>query len=305
MAAKAKNRDYAIRAPRADAVFHAVVLLFLALVTIVILFPVLNIIATSFSSYNAVIAGRVWIWPAEFQLETYKAVFSSGSIFLGYRNTILYTVLGTCVNLAVTICAAYPLSFSDLRGKNALSGFFAFTMLFSGGMVPGYIVVNRLGLIDTIWAMLLPGALSVWNMIIMRTYFSTQIPRELKEASQLDGCGELRYLWQIVLPLSVPILMVVGLYYAVGIWNSYFDAMIYMTTRSKMPLSVFLRDILILNDSSDMTAAMDPDALVSLQERQNVMKYALIMVSSVPMFLLYPFVQRYFIKGVMIGSVKG
>ncbi len=184
-------------------------------------------------------------------------------------------------------------------------GLFVFTMYFGGGLIPTYLTMRDYRLLDSVWVLLLPGAVNVYNMIIMRTYFSTQIPRELKEASQLDGCGELRYLWQIVLPLSVPILMVVGLYYAVGIWNSYFDAMIYMTTRSKMPLSVFLRDILILNDSSDMTAAMDPDALVSLQERQNVMKYALIMVSSVPMFLLYPFVQRYFIKGVMIGSVKG
>ena len=184
-------------------------------------------------------------------------------------------------------------------------GLFVFTMYFGGGLIPTYLTMRDYRLLDSVWVLLLPSAVNVYNMIIMRTYFSTQIPRELKEASQLDGCGELRYLWQIVLPLSVPILMVVGLYYAVGIWNSYFDAMIYMTTRSKMPLSVFLRDILILNDSSDMTAAMDPDALVSLQERQNVMKYALIMVSSVPMFLLYPFVQRYFIKGVMIGSVKG
>ena len=304
MAAKAKNRDYAIRAPRADAVFHAVVLLFLALVTIVILFPVLNIIATSFSSYNAVIAGRVWIWPAEFQLETYKAVFSFGSIFLGYRNTILYTVLGTCVNLAVTICAAYPLSFSDLRGKNALSGFFAFTMLFSGGMVPGYIVVNRLGLIDTIWAMLLPGALSVWNMIIMRTFFQSNVPRELYEAATIDGCSDFRYLVQVMLPLSGSIIAVIALYYAVGHWNGYFNAMLYLNTKSRYPLQIFLREILLLGQmDSDMAGNMDYSLYA--QGASELIKYAVIVVSSLPMMVIYVFIQRFFVKGVMIGAIKG
>ena len=304
MAAKAKNGDYAIRAPRADAVFHAVVLLFLALVTIVILFPVLNIIATSFSSYNAVIAGKVWIWPAEFQLETYKAVFSSGSIFLGYRNTILYTVLGTCVNLAVTICAAYPLSFSDLRGKNALSGFFAFTMLFSGGMVPGYIVVNRLGLIDTIWAMLLPGALSVWNMIIMRTFFQSNVPRELYEAATIDGCSDFRYLVQVMLPLSGSIIAVIALYYAVGHWNGYFNAMLYLNTKSRYPLQIFLREILLLGQmDSDMAGNMDYSLYA--QGASELIKYAVIVVSSLPMMVIYVFIQRFFVKGVMIGAIKG
>lgn len=304
MAAKAKNGDYAIRAPRADAVFHAVVLLFLALVTIVILFPVLNIIATSFSSYNAVIAGKVWIWPAEFQLETYKAVFSSGSIFLGYRNTILYTVLGTCVNLAVTICAAYPLSFSDLRGKNALSGFFAFTMLFSGGMVPGYIVVNRLGLIDTIWAMLLPGALSVWNMIIMRTFFQSNVPRELYEAATIDGCSDFRYLVQVMLPLSGSIIAVIALYYAVSHWNGYFNAMLYLNTKSRYPLQIFLREILLLGQmDSDMAGNMDYSLYA--QGASELIKYAVIGVSSLPMMVIYVFIQRFFVKGVMIGAIKG
>lgn len=304
MAAKAKNGDYAIRAPRADAVFHAVVLLFLALVTIVILFPVLNIIATSFSSYNAVIAGKVWIWPAEFQLETYKAVFSSGSIFLGYRNTILYTVLGTCVNLAVTICAAYPLSFSDLRGKNALSGFFAFTMLFSGGMVPGYIVVNRLGLIDTIWAMLLPGALSVWNMIIMRTFFQSNVPRELYEAATIDGCSDFRYLVQVMLPLSGSIIAVIALYYAVSHWNGYFNAMLYLNTKSRYPLQIFLREILLLGQmDSDMAGNMDYSLYA--QGASELIKYAVIVVSSLPMMVIYVFIQRFFVKGVMIGAIKG
>ena len=201
--------------------------------------------------------------------------------------------------------AAYPLSKPDLDGRNVIMGLFVFTMYFGGGLIPTYLTYRSYGLIDNVLVMLLPSAVNVYNMIITRTYFSSQIPSDLRDAAFLDGCGEGRYLVSIVLPLSVPIIAVVGLYYAVGHWNSYFDAMIYLNTKAKKPLSIFLRDILILNQSNDITSAMDPDALASLEERQNVMKYALIVVSSVPMYLLYPFVQKYFIKGIMIGSVKG
>ena len=203
------------------------------------------------------------------------------------------------------VLAAYPLSKPDLDGRNVIMGLFVFTMYFGGGLIPTYLTYRSYGLIDNVLVMLLPSAVNVYNMIITRTYFSSQIPSDLRDAAFLDGCGEGRYLVSIVLPLSVPIIAVVGLYYAVGHWNSYFDAMIYLNTKAKKPLSIFLRDILILNQSNDITSAMDPDALASLEERQNVMKYALIVVSSVPMYLLYPFVQKYFIKGIMIGSVKG
>ena len=300
-----KHHQTKLLRTRSDKIFDAVNMVFILLVLILCAYPIYYTIIASFSDPNAVITGEVLLWPVRVTLDSYRSVFDYRLVWTGYRNTIIYTVLGTIYNLILLLPASYGLSRKTLKGRNLLMAYFVFTMYFQGGTIPFYLLIRNMGLIDNPVVLIIPAAVSVYNMIIMRTYFSTQIPRELKEASQLDGCGELRYLWQIVLPLSVPILMVVGLYYAVGIWNSYFDAMIYMTTRSKMPLSVFLRDILILNDSSDMTAAMDPDALVSLQERQNVMKYALIMVSSVPMFLLYPFVQRYFIKGVMIGSVKG
>ncbi len=270
---------------------------------LIIAYPLLFVIFSSFEGQVSTLSLN--IFPKKWSFEGYKAVFEYHWIWIGYRNSIIYTILGTLCGLAFCILAAYPLSNPNLDGRNFFMGLFVFTMYFSGGLIPTYLTMRNYGMLDSIWALLLPGAANVYNMIIMRTYFSTQIPRELKEASELDGCGELRYLLQIVLPLSIPMLMVVGLYFAVGIWNSYFDAMIYMNTRSKMPLSIFLRDILILNNSTDMASMMDPDAIASLQERQHVMKYALIMVSSVPMFLLYPFVQRYFIKGVMIGSVKG
>ena len=297
------HRKNVIRPCLQDRVLLRVNEILMFVFAVIIAYPLLFVVFSSFEGQVSTLTLN--IFPKKWSIEGYKAVFEYRWIWVGYRNSLLYTLLGTLIGLAFCVLAAYPLSQPNLDGRGFFMGLFVFTMYFGGGLIPTYLTMRDYRLLDSVWVLLLPGAVNVYNMIIMRTYFSTQIPRELKEASQLDGCGELRYLWQIVLPLTVPILMVVGLYYAVGIWNSYFDAMIYMTTRSKMPLSVFLRDILILNDSSDMTAAMDPDALVSLQERQNVMKYALIMVSSVPMFLLYPFVQRYFIKGVMIGSVKG
>lgn len=275
----------------------------MALFALIIAYPLLFVVFSSFEGQVSTLSLN--ILPKKWSLEGYKAVFEYHWIWIGYRNSIFYTLFGTLTGLAFCVLAAYPLSQPNLDGRKFFMGLFVFTMYFSGGLIPTYLTMRDYGMLDSVWALLLPGAANVYNMIIMRTYFSTQIPRELKEASELDGCGEVRYLLQIVLPLSLPMLMVVGLYFAVGIWNSYFDAMIYMSTRSKMPLSIFLRDILILNNNSDMAAMMDPDAIASFQERQNVMKYALIMVSSVPMFLLYPFVQRYFIKGVMIGSVKG
>ncbi len=304
MTSLAKKKRSAIRLTRGDRAFRVAVHVFLLFATVIILFPVLNIIATSFSSYAATITGKVWIWPAEFQLETYKSVFSSKNMLTGYRNTILYTVLGTGINLIVTVLAAYPLSFSDLKGKNALSGLFAFTMLFSGGMVPGYIVVNKLGMIDTVWAMLIPGALSVWNMVIMRTFFHTGIPRELYEAASIDGCGDIKYLFACVLPLSGSIIAVIALYYAVGHWNSYFNAMLYLNSKNLYPLQIFLREILIIGSmDSDMAGAMEYEMYA--QGASELIKYAVIVVSSAPMLVVYVFIQRFFIKGVMIGAIKG
>ena len=270
---------------------------------LIIAYPLLYIILSSFEGGSSTLSLN--IWPKKWSLAGYKAVFEYRWIWIGYANSIWYTLLGTALGLVVTICCAYPLAQADLVGRNGIMALFVFTMYFGGGMIPTYLNMRNLHLLDTTLAMVLPGAVSVYNMIVTRTYFSTQIPAELHEAAQLDGCGETRYLVQVVLPLSKSILAVIGLYFAVGIWNSYFDAMMYMSTRSKMPLSIFLRDLLILNDSADLTGSMDPAAIVSLQERQNVMKYALIVVSSAPMFVLYPFVQKYFVKGVMIGSVKG
>lgn len=270
---------------------------------VLLAYPLLFVLLKSFDASPSTLSLN--ILPKQWSIEGYRAVFEYKWIWIGYRNSLLYTAAGTALGLVFCILAAYPLSQPELKGRNVFMGVFLFTMYFGGGLIPTYLTMRSYRLLDSVWVLLLPGAVNVYNMIIMRTYFGTQIPRELKEASQLDGCGELRYLLSVALPVSGSILAVIGLYYAVGIWNSYFDAMIYMNTKSKMPLSVFLRDLLILNDSADVTSSMDPDLMISLQERQNVMKYSLIVVSCVPMFLLYPFVQKYFVKGVMIGSVKG
>lgn len=275
----------------------------MVLFALIIAYPLAFVVLASFSKGTSVITLN--IIPKSWSLEGYKAVFSYKWIWIGYRNSAFYTLLGSICGIVFCVLAAYPLSKPDLDGRGAIMGLFVFTMYFGGGLIPTYLTYRSYGLLDNLLVLILPGTVNVYNMIIMRTYFSSQIPGDLREAAFLDGCGEIRYLISIVLPLSVPILAVVGLYYAVGHWNSYFDAMVYMTTKTKKPLAIFLRDILILNESNDITSSMDPDALASLEERQNVMKYALIVISSVPMYILYPFIQKYFIKGIMIGSVKG
>ncbi len=275
----------------------------MTLFALLIAYPLAFVILASFSKGVNVITLN--IIPKSWSLEGYKAVFAYRWIWIGYRNSLFYTLAGSALGILFCVLAAYPLSKPDLDGHGLIMGLFVFTMYFGGGLIPTYLTYRSYGLLDKVWVLLLPGAVNVYNMIIMRTYFSTQIPSDLRDAAFLDGCGEVRYLLSIVLPLSVPIIAVIGLYYAVGHWNSYFDAMVFINSKVKKPLSIFLRDILILNDSNDITSTMDPDALASLEERQNVMKYALIVVSSVPMYILYPFVQKYFIKGIMIGSVKG
>lgn len=298
-----KRKKTRIGACWQDSVFLTLDTLMMIVFGVLIAYPLLFILLESFDASPGTLSLN--LIPKQWSIEGYRAVFEYKWIWIGYRNSLAYTVAGTALGLMFCVLAAYPLSQPELRGRGAFMAVFLFTMYFGGGLIPTYLTMRSYRMLDTVWVLLLPGAVNVYNMIIMRTYFGTQIPRELKEASQLDGCGEVRYLLSVVLPVSGSILAVIGLYYAVGIWNSYFDAMIYMDTKAKMPLSVFLRDLLILNDSTDITSSMDPDLLVSLQERQNVMKYSLIVVSCVPMFLLYPFVQKYFVKGVMIGSVKG
>lgn len=302
---KNKRRPGSLLYTRSDYVFLAIDYLLLIVVFLIIAYPLYYIILGSLDPRLQTKEGLVLL-PTQFTLEGFKAVFNYGSIWIGYRNSIIYTVVGTAINLIMTICAAYTLSRKDFVGRNLFMALFVFTMYFSGGLIPSYLLIVNLGLINSLWAIVLPPAISVYNMIVMRTYFSSQIPTELLEAAQIDGCRNMRFLTQIVLPLSKPIIAVVGLFYAVGHWNSFFSALIYLNEAAKQPLQIVLRQILILNQfEAGSLESMDPEMMATLSARADVMKYAVIIVASLPVLMLYPFVQRYFVSGVMIGSVKG
>lgn len=287
-----------------DMIFDVAVNIILTLILIVVMYPLVYIISASFSSPEAVVSGRVVLFPVDVSLEGYRAVFRNKDVWMGYKNTIIYTVFGTFINLAVTLMAAYPLSRPDFKNKSFWSLFFTFTMLFSGGMIPSYILMRDLHLINSRPVMILPGALSVYNMIVARTFIQNSIPMELLEAAQLDGCSDTKYFFKIILPLSKAVIAVLVLFYAVGHWNAYFNAFLYLNDRELFPLQIVLREILIAN-SIDVNSVVDPTLLEAKQGLADLLKYSLIIVASVPILCLYPFAQKYFVKGVMIGSVKG
>jgi putative aldouronate transport system permease protein len=285
-----------------DRVFMAGVYILLTTFLLLVLVPLINILASSFSSPAAVSGGRVVLWPIEFTLRGYEAVLSNSEVLTGFGNSLFYVIVGTLISLALTVMIAYPLSRSDLVGRRAVIGGVLFTMLFSGGLIPTYMVVQSLGMLDTRWAMVIPGAMGAWQVLIAMTFFKTSIPGELLEAAQLDGASDLRILWSVVLPLSKPLLAVIALMYGVGQWNQYFSALIYLRDEDLYPLQLVLRNILVLNSNaggSDLTNQLERQQLADL------MKYALIVISTVPVMLVYPFVARHFTKGVLIGSVKG
>lgn len=299
---KRKNR---IRQTMGDNVFDVVNHLILAIVLIVILYPLIYVVSCSFSDSAAVVAGRVWLLPVEPTLLGYTAVFQNSQIISGYLNSLFYVVAGTSINLVVTFMAAYPLARKNvICGKSIIMFFLTFTMMFKGGMVPSYLLINKLRLINTRWAMIIPGALAVWNVIITRTFLSSNIPEELYEAADLDGSSDMSTFFRIVLPLSGTIIAVNALFYAVGHWNSYFNAMIYLRDSSMFPLQVVLRNILLKNQM-EVDMLNDVRELAEKEALRTLLKYSLIVVASVPVMCIYPFVQKYFIKGVMIGSVKG
>lgn len=293
-----------IRNSRSDVIYYTISGIVLGLLLLLVSYPIIFVLSASFSSGNAVVTGKVLLWPVEFSLEGYKAVFRNNNIVRAFANTVLYTVLGTFINVVMVMAAAYPLSRRDLKGRGFITFMFTFTMLFSGGLIPSYIQIMRLGLIDRIGAMVLPGALSVYNVIVARTFIQSNIPGELLEASSIDGCNDTRYFFTMVLPLSKAVIAVIALFSAVGHWNSYFSAMIYLNDRTKFPLQIILREILIMN-KVDLSMVMDPEAQIAMAHTADVLKYSLIVVATVPILFVYPFVQKYFVKGVMIGSIKG
>lgn len=286
-----------------DKVFVVLNYTLLGIIACLMIYPLIYVLSASFSNPARTILGDVWLFPKEMTVDLYVKVFQNEKILIGYRNTIIYTVFGTFINLLFSVMIAYPLSRKDFYGRNVITVFIMITMFFSGGMIPTYLLVKDLGMLDTIWAIVLPGAVSVYNVIIMRTFFQS-IPNELQEAASIDGCGNISFLMKIVMPLSMPIIAVMTLFYGVGHWNAYFDSLIYLNDESKFPLQLFLRQMLIQEDMSGMSSASDSAISEHLMQIEGL-KYAVVIVASLPMLVLYPFLQKYFVKGVMIGSLKG
>ncbi len=289
---------------RADRVFNIVNMVFLAFCFLAVLYPLVFIVSCSFSNAQKVVQNKVWLWPVEPDFEAYKAVFRNKDILTGYKNSLLYVILGTFISVMLTILLAYPLSRKEFYGRKLVTTLILITMLFSGGMIPLYIVVNKLKLYNTIWAMVLPNAVTVWNVLITRTFFQENISDELYDAAQIDGCSDTAFLFKIVFPLSGAIIAVLSLFYAVSQWNKYMDALLYLQDKRMYPLQIVLRNILIINSSTPSMMA-DVEAAAKYQGLSQTVRYAVIVVASLPLLIAYPFVQRFFVKGVMIGSIKG
>lgn len=298
--------DYHFKEALGDRLFSIINYILLSLILVIVLYPLIYILSASFSDARAVTSGQVWLWPVQPTVAGYEALFKNKFLLSGFGNSIFYTLFGTIINVVVTILAAYPLSRPNLPGRTILTFLFFFTTIFSGGLIPTYLIVKELGILNTRWAMLLPGALSVWNLLIMRTYFQTTIPKDLYDAAQIDGCDDFNYLWRVLLPLSGPIIAVVALFYAIGHWNSFFTAMIYLNNKALWPLQLVLREILVQNQiDPGMMAGMDPQQLALRQQLRELLKYSLIVVATAPLLMVYPFVQKHFVRGIMLGSVKG
>lgn len=301
---KTHRRRRHIKQGFADNMTDVVIYIILAFCFVIVAYPLIYVVSASFSSTKAVMSGSVKLLPVEPSIYAYQVVFKNPKIGTGYVNSIIYTLLGTGINLVMTILCSFCLARKDFYGRGVVSGLLVFTMFFNGGLIPTYLLVMNLNMLNTIWAMVLPNAMSAWYVILTRTYLQSSIPEELYESAELDGCSVFKVLLRITLPLSGPIVAVIALYCAVGIWNSYFDAFLYLTKSSLQPLQVVLRDILLLT-KMDSTMVGDVKDLAMRQGLTNLLKYAVIVVASVPLLVLYPFVQKYFVKGIMIGSLKG
>lgn len=299
-----KKKKNKFMTAKGDRLFYILSGIGLSVFLLAVLYPIIFVLAASFSSGQAVSAGKVFLWPVDFSTEGYKIVFNNKDILIGFKNSIVYTVVGTVINLVMTMIAAYALSRDDVPGANKIMLIFTFTMFFSGGMIPTYMLIRSLHMLDSIWAMVIPGAVGVYNLIIARTFIKNSIPGELLDAAKIDGCSDIKYFTTIVLPLSKAIVAVLVLFYGVAHWNSYFNPMLYLNSRELFSLPIFLKEILIANQI-DPSTVTDPELQMKIAQTADVIKYALIVVSTIPVLVIYPFIQKYFVKGVMIGSVKG
>lgn len=286
-----------------DLIFNIILYGLSAFILLIVVYPLYFIIIASFSNPTEVANGHVWFVPSQFTVDGYKEIMRHGELWMGYRNTIVYTALGTVIGLAVNIPAAYALSRKDLVGRRFFTLYFVFTMFFGGGLIPTYFTIRNFGLYDTIWVMVLPFSVAVYHIIIARTFFDSSLPQGILDAAMIDGCGNLRFFFQIALPLSKAVLAVIALYTAVGQWNAYFNALVYIRTEELKPLQLVVRNILITNQA--MAGTGDGLAAQEARRLSELMKYAVIIVTTVPIMCVYPFVQKYFSQGVMIGAIKG
>ena len=289
-----------IRETRRDQVFLAVLLVISAFILVIELYPLIFVVSASFSDSDAISLGRVYLLPVNPSLDGYRMLLKEKDILTGFRNSVIYLAVGTTVNMLLTMLLAFPLSRREMPGRNIITFFVALTMYDSGGLIPTYLMVSNLGMVDTLWGIIVPNAISTTNMIIMRTYFQNSIPESLYEAAMLDGSNYTKYLLRVVLPLSMPIVAVIGLYYGVGHWNNYFDALIYLRSTEKQSLQLVLRNILLANQVNSGDGSYSEASKLGV-----TIKYSVIVFSCIPMMIAYPFVQRFFIKGVMIGAIKG
>lgn len=276
----------------------------IALVAFVIIF----VISASISDPKLVAMGKVYLFPKGINFDAYKSLLTYGDIWLGYKNAVIYTVLGTFINIAVTVLTAYPLSRKDFKGKNILTLYFVITMYFGGGLVPTFLVIKGCGMYNTMWALLIPGAVSVYNMIICRTYFQSSVPYEIQESAKIEGCSDFGILFRIVLPVSGAVIAVLVMFFALGHWNSYMGPLIYLQDREKFPLQIFLNEILVKSQQTSINSMMSEEQLRYAQkqaDKAELLKYALVIVSSLPFMIVYPMLQKFFVKGVMVGSIKG
>jgi multiple sugar transport system permease protein/putative aldouronate transport system permease protein len=278
----------------------------LAVALLIVLYPMIYVVSSSVSSADAVLANRVVLWPVEPTLASYKAILEHGLLMSGYMNSLIYMVGGTTVSVILLLLAAYPLSRPDLPGRPYIMWFFLITMFFNGGMIPNYLLVSKLGMINTRWALIVPFGLSTFNVIVARTFFQHNLPLEILESTRMDGCSDFRFFAQFALPLSKPIIAVMALFHGVGHWNGFFRALLYVSKSELFPLQLVLRDILFVYQlPEEILMNLDDERLHEIINLQELLKYAVIVAGSLPVMLLYPFVQKYFVKGVMVGSIKG
>jgi putative aldouronate transport system permease protein len=290
---------------RADKTFYRFSGIIMFLVFLLYAWPLWFIVIASFSNPDLVTSGQVWLWPKGFHLGGYRLITQYKDIITGYRNSVFYTVAGTLINMIMTVCAAYPLSRMNFFSRKFFTILFIFTMYFGGGLVPYFLQVRNLGLYNSPWSMMIPSAVSMFNVLLLRSYFMYGIPKGMEEAAELEGANTLQLLVHVVLPLSMPTLAVLVLYYSVGHWNDYFSALIFLRSREWLPLQSVLREILIVGKIDMTTTGAEMEAIAQKLKIAQTLKYAVIIVSTVPLMTIYPFIQRHLVKGIMLGAVKG